>query len=198
MPTNAKTKARKAAERASAAPRSRSSGGPDAIALLEQDHRDVESWFGAYEDLEDDVAKLDLARRICLALKVHTRLEEEQFYPPARKATKDNDLIDEAVVEHAGAKNLIAEIESMRVGDPLYDAKVKVLGEMVKHHVQEEEDELFPEVRETGLDLVALGAKMAARKAELMAELSAPPLPRMPPTAALTTKAATASGAAAS
>ncbi len=149
----------------------------------------MDAWFDDYQELGDDAEKLALSRRICLALKVHAQLEEEQFYPPVRDATGDNDLLDEAVVEHAGAKNLIAEIESMRVGDPLYDAKVKVLGEMVRHHVQEEEQELFPEVRETGLDLDALGARMAARKAELVEELSAPPLPRMQPTAALTPRA---------
>ncbi len=108
-----------------------------------------------------------LVTKICLALKVHTQIEEELFYPPARDKTGDDDLLDEAIVEHMGAKNLIAELEAMKPGQSLYDAKVKVLGEQVRHHVEEEEEELFPEVRETDLNLDALGAKLAARKAEL-------------------------------
>ena len=139
--------------------------------MLEADHREVEGLFEQYEALTADKDKKALANRICLALKVHTQIEEELFYPPARKATGDTDLLDEAVVEHAGAKSLIAEIEAMRPGQPLYDAKVKVLGEQVRHHVEEEETELFPEVSETDLDLEAIGAKLAARKAELMASM---------------------------
>src|SRR5947199_4745947 len=95
---------------------------------------------------EDDDRKAELAQKICLALKVHAQIEEEIFYPQAREATKDNDLIDEAVVEHATVKNLIAEIESMEVGEDLYDAKIRLLGEMVQQHIKEEEEELFPEL----------------------------------------------------
>jgi hypothetical protein len=164
------------AARASARRQARSSrpavSRKDAIALLEADHREVDAMFEQYETLTDDADKKALAAKICLALKVHTTIEEELFYPPARKATGDGDLLDEALVEHAGAKNLIAEIEAMQPGQPLYDAKVKVLGEQVRHHVEEEETELFPEVRDTDLDLDALGAKLAARKAELMAKLA--------------------------
>jgi len=105
-------------------------------------------------------------------LRVHAQIEEELFYPAARKATKDNDLLDEATVEHAGAKVLIAEIEAMQPGMPLYDAKITVLGEQIQHHVKEEENELFPKVREAHLDLKALGKQMAERKAELTAALS--------------------------
>jgi hypothetical protein len=94
------------------------------------------------------------------------------FYPPARDQTGDANLVDEAVVEHMGAKTLIAQIEAMTPGQPLYDAKVKVLGEQIRHHVEEEESELFPEVRATGMDLDALGAQLAARKAELLALLT--------------------------
>ncbi len=118
------------------------------------------------------MGKKALADKICLALRVHTQIEEELFYPPAREKTGDGDLLDEALVEHAGAKNLVAEIEAMKPGQPLYDAKVKVLGEQVRRHVEEEETELFPEVRETDIDLAALGAKLATRKAELMAQLA--------------------------
>jgi hemerythrin HHE cation binding domain-containing protein len=182
MATTKKTKAKKAAERkatngkATQGKSTRQAKGASeavsAIELLADDHREVEGYFEEYEELEDDDAKAALAAKICLALKVHTQIEEELFYPAARKATKDDDLLDEAVVEHAGAKHLIAEIEDMEVGDDLYDAKIKVLGEQIKHHVKEEEEELFPETESAKLDVEALGKKLAARKAELMAELS--------------------------
>jgi hypothetical protein len=174
MPTNAKSKTKKTAERkarggeSKSKPRNAKSGGPDALDLLEQDHREVQGYFDKYEDLEDDAEKGELAQKICLALRVHAQLEEEIFYPAARKATKDNDLLDEATVEHAGAKNLIAEIEEMNPGDALYDAKVKVLGDQVRHHVEEEESELFPECEAAKMDLDALGAQMTKRKAELL------------------------------
>ena len=145
---------------------------PDAIALLEADHREVDALFDQFEQAASDADKKALAAQICLALKVHAQIEEELFYPPARDETGDGDLIDEAVVEHAGAKILVAQIEAMLPGQDLYDAKVKVLGEQVRHHVREEEDELFPEVRDSGVDLKGLGAAMAARKAELMALLA--------------------------
>ena len=97
----------------------------NAIDLLEQDHRQVEEWFDEYDELnKDDARKAELAEEICLALKVHAQIEEQIFYPQAREATKDNDLIDEAVVEHATVKSLIGEIEAMEVGEELYDAKI--------------------------------------------------------------------------
>jgi hemerythrin superfamily protein len=142
---------------------------PDAIALLKQDHREAEALFESYEKAKDNRTKATLAAKICKALSIHMQIEEGLFYPSARKATGDDDALDEAVVEHAGAKQLIAEIEGMKVGDDLYDAKIKVLSEQIEHHVEEEEKELFPEVKKTDLDLVAIGAKLAARKAELMA-----------------------------
>lgn len=174
MPTNAKTKAKKTAERKARAAepaadrRARKAATPNAVDLLEKDHDEVIAYFDEYEELENDVEKGELAQKICMALTVHTMIEEEIFYPAARKATKDNDLLDEATVEHAGAKNLIAEIEDMEPGDDLYDAKVKVLGEMIKHHVEEERKELFPECESSGMDLEGLGAQLATRKAELM------------------------------
>ena len=131
----------------------------------------MEAYFEEFEELENEAEKGELAKKICMALTVHTQIEEEIFYPQARKATKDDGLLDEAVVEHAGAKKLIAEIEEMEPGEDLFDAKVKVLGEMIKHHVQEEEQELFPEVEGSGMDVEAIGAQMAERKAELMQEL---------------------------
>jgi hypothetical protein len=182
MATTKKTKAKKAAERKATKGKTaqgkstrQAEGAAEAISaieLLEGDHREVEGYFEEYEELEDDDAKAELSAKICLALKVHTQIEEELFYPAARKATEDDDLLDEAIVEHAGAKHLIAEIEDMKVGDELYDAKIKVLGEQIKHHVKEEEEELFPETESAKLDVEALGKKLAARKEELMAELS--------------------------
>lgn len=147
--------------------------GPDAIALLKADHREVEDLFEQYEKARADSRKTELSSKICLALKVHTRIEEEIFYPASREVLSDKqeEMVDEAVVEHQAAKELIAEIESMSVGDDLYDAKIKVLSEQIEHHVGEEEKEYFPAVKKTDLDLKALGARMQARKDELMAEL---------------------------
>jgi hemerythrin superfamily protein len=165
MPTNAKTKVRRAAQR-----KSRSGSAPgSAITLLKQDHREVEGFFEEYEELDNNRAKAELARKICNALKVHTQIEEEILYPAARKATGDNDLLDEALVEHAGAKHLISEIASMKVGDDLYDAKIRVLSEQIKHHVKEEEEELFPEIENSEMDVAAVGNQLADRKAKLMA-----------------------------
>jgi hypothetical protein len=178
MATKAKTKAGRAGELKSSRSQSQNretktqAASPSAFELLEQDHREVEEWFAEFNELnEDDDQKAKLAGKICLALKVHAQMEEEIFYPQARETTKDNDLIDEAVVEHATVKNLIAEIEAMEVGEELYDAKMRVLGEMVKHHIKEEEEELFPELEAAKLDLNALGKEIAERKEELMSEM---------------------------
>jgi Hemerythrin HHE cation binding domain len=144
----------------------------NAIDLLEQDHREVEERFDEYDELKkDDSRKSELAEEICLALKVHAQIEEEIFYPRARGATKDNDLIDEAIVEHATVKSLVAEIEEMEVGEELFDAKIRVLGEMVKQHIKEEEDELFPELQSAKVDFDALGRELAERKEELMSDM---------------------------
>jgi hemerythrin superfamily protein len=144
----------------------------DAIALLEADHREVEAYFEQYKGAKSREEKKGVAMKICAALRVHAQIEEEMFYPAARKATKDNDLLDEAMVEHSGAKVLVAEIEAMQPGMPLYDAKVTVLGEQIQHHVREEEDKLFPQVRESRLDLKALGRDMGNRKVGLIALLA--------------------------
>ena len=144
--------------------------GTDAISaldLLEEDHTQVEDLFEEFEQLENSGEKQELALKICLALRVHAQIEEEIFYPAVRDAVENTDRIDEAIVEHAAAKQLIAEIEEMDAGDELYDAKVTVLNEQVLHHIEEEEDELFPEVESSGLDLEALGQKLADRKAAL-------------------------------
>ncbi len=146
---------------------------PLAVKLLKQDHREVEDMFDEYEQLEADAEKLALFKKIALALKVHTTIEEEIFYPSERGDVED-DMLDEALVEHDGAKKLIAEIEAMQPGDELYDAKVKVLGEYIKHHVKEEEQPggIFAQAKRGDEDLDAMGEQLRARKAELMAELA--------------------------
>jgi hypothetical protein len=140
----------------------------DAIKLLKDDHKEVKGWFQEFDKSDDDSRKQELADMICMALTVHATIEEEIFYPAAYEALDDDDLLDEAEVEHASAKTLIAEIKGSSVGEPLFDARVTVLGEYVDHHVQEEEKELFPECRASDMDLKALGEQLAARKAELM------------------------------
>jgi hemerythrin superfamily protein len=143
----------------------------DAIALLTADHEKVKGLFEQFEALSDrsKVNKKKLADQICLELTVHTQIEEEIFYPAVRGAIKDDDLMDEAVVEHASAKELIAQIREMDPGDDLYDAKVKVLSEQIEHHVGEEEGDMFDKVRQAKIDLAALGEEMALRKDELLA-----------------------------
>jgi hypothetical protein len=145
---------------------------PLAVKLLKQDHREVEGWFDEYEQLDEDREKLDLFNKIALALKVHTRIEEEIFYAEERGEVED-DMLDEAQVEHDGAKKMIAEIEAMKPGDDLYDAKVKVLGEYIKHHVKEEEQPggIFAQAKRGDPDLDTMGERLKARKAELMAQL---------------------------
>jgi len=146
----------------------------DALSLLRADHARVIDLFDQFEQMKDDVDEQEkdaLVARICGELIVHTAVEEEIFYPEAREAVDEDDLFDEATVEHASAKDLIAQLGEMEPGDELYDAKVKVLGEYVKHHVDEEQNALFPKVEEAGMDLVELGTRLAQRKAELMDEI---------------------------
>jgi hemerythrin superfamily protein len=181
MATKAKTKANRTAERKSSRSqgasrnKERQQASRNAFDVLEEDHREVEEWFDEYDELKDsdEDRRAELAEKICLALKVHAQIEEEIFYPRAREAAKDDDLIDEAIVEHATVKNMIAEIEEMDVGEELYDAKIRVLGEMVKRHIREEEEELFPELQSAKMDLDAVGKELAERKEELMSEMSA-------------------------
>ena len=147
----------------------------DAIALLKADHRQVEEWFSQYDKSKSESKKQQLANNICDALTVHATIEEEIFYPAFLEATEDKDTHHEAVVEHAGAKNLIAEVQGMSVGDDYFDAKVTVLSEMIKHHVKEEEQSggMFAEARNSNMDLRALGEQMLARKQELQAQSKA-------------------------
>jgi hypothetical protein len=149
---------------------------PLAITLLKKDHREVAGWFEEYEQLESESDKLALFNQIALALKVHTQIEEEIFYPEER-GTVEDDMLDEAHVEHDGAKKLIAEIEAMQPDEEYYDAKVKVLGEYITHHVKEEEQPggVFAQAKRGDEDLDAMGERLKARKAELMAELGGKP-----------------------
>ncbi len=153
----------------------------DAIALLKEDHRKVEELFAKYETAR--AKKADIAKQICLELTIHTMIEEEIFYPACREAGVESDMMDEANVEHDGAKALIAELENGSPDDDYYDAKVKVLSEEIKHHVKEEEQRggIFAPGQGTGeVDLAALGAQLAERKKVLKAAFAENGLP--PPT----------------
>jgi len=142
----------------------------DAIALLKQDHANVKAMFKEFEELGDRAfaSKKKLADKICLELTKHATAEEEIFYPAMRAASKEaEDLVDEATVEHSSAKDLIAQLGEMDPHDDLFDAKVKVLGEYINHHVKEEEGEMFPLAKKAGLDLQALASEIEARKDEV-------------------------------
>ena len=157
----------------------------DAIALLKADHRTVEELFSSFEKASGKSRKEQIAREICTELKIHTMIEEEIFYPTFRGKIED-DILDEAVVEHDGAKVLINDIESGGPDEDYYDAKVKVLQEQIEHHVQEEEkpsEGMFAQVRKTEVDLVELRDRMMARKQELMAQAESGGLPPAKPTA---------------
>jgi hemerythrin superfamily protein len=148
-----------------------------AIGMLKADHRVVEELFERYEKARSK--KSELAKRICVELTVHALIEEELFYPACLEAGVERDMIEEAQVEHDGAKVLIAELDAGSPDDEFYDAKVKVLSEEIKHHVKEEEqkDGIFAQAKASDLDLEALGQAMAARKAELTAQIEKEGLP---------------------
>jgi hemerythrin superfamily protein len=146
----------------------------DAVALLMADHKKVKALFSQFKKLRESGGsdeKSAIVEQICTELKIHTALEEELFYPAVRSAIDDGDLMDEALVEHAGAKELIAQLEDADPAEELYDAKVTVLGEQIDHHVEEEEGEMFPKAKKSKLDTSALGAKMFDRQTELKAEM---------------------------
>ncbi|MCQ9379807.1 hemerythrin domain-containing protein [Methyloversatilis sp. XJ19-49] len=143
----------------------------DAIALLKADHEEVSGMFAEYEKKRTPATKMALVKEICTALSVHAQIEEEIFYPDVKAALKDKLLVPEATVEHAGVKDLIAQLDGVTPDGEMYDAKVKVLSEYVKHHVKEEQTEMFPKVKSSSLDLVELGTRMASRKADLLAAM---------------------------
>lgn len=143
----------------------------DAIKLLTEDHNKVKKLFKEFEKLSkknDEEGKEELATQICKELTVHAQLEEEIFYPAVREAIDDDALMNEAMVEHTSAKDLIAQIQSMAASDPMYDAVVTVLGEYINHHVEEEQNEMFPKVQKSDMDLEELGLEMAQRKEALV------------------------------
>ncbi|HJV73463.1 MAG TPA: hemerythrin domain-containing protein [Noviherbaspirillum sp.] len=151
----------------------------DALHLLAEDHKKVIEMFDDFQELkeensEDEEAMQQMVEMTCAELTIHTQVEEELFYPAAREAIDDMDLLDEAEVEHASARQLITELAAMQPGDELYAAKFKVLGEYVKHHIKEEEKELFPKLKKTKIDLVELGEEIRQRKLELRDELGVP------------------------
>lgn len=148
---------------------------PDAVALLKADHKEVKEWFAEFESSRSAKRKQLLATKICHALTVHCEIEEEIFYPAFLAATKDKDMHHEAVVEHNGAKELIAQIERSDPSDDFFDSKVHVLAEMIKHHVKEEEQKggMFDEARQSKMDLQTLGADLLDRKKQLMDKLEA-------------------------
>lgn len=152
----------------------------DAIAMLKADHRKVEGLFAKFENAKDSDRKRKLAEEICKELAVHTRIEEDIFYPACEGKVEEH-LMKEAYVEHDGAKVLIAEIEAGGPDEAFYDAKVKVLSEMIEHHVEEEEkrvEGMFSQARKAGLDVDTLGERMASEKKELLASYKAGGLPR--------------------
>ena len=152
----------------------------DAVALLKEDHRTVEELFAKFEKAGGDKRKKEIAEQICVELSIHAMIEEEIFYPSC-EGKIEKDLLKEAYVEHDGAKVLIAQIMRGGPGDEFYDAKVKVLQEQIEHHVEEEERRLegmFSQARKAGLDMDELGAQLAARKAELQADIAKNGLPQ--------------------
>jgi hemerythrin superfamily protein len=152
---------------------SKSTKPQEATALLRADHKLVDDLFEQYEKARSTARKKALISEICEELTIHAQIEEEIFYPQVKQALKDHDLVPEAIVEHATLKSLIAQLEQedLEENSEMYDAKVKVLSEYVRHHVKEEQNELFPKVRDSKLDLKALGAELQQRKEELKAQL---------------------------
>jgi hemerythrin-like domain-containing protein len=160
---------RQPTERKTAVPRSRTKTSLDAIDMLKQDHDKVEKAFKDFEkmDRQDTETCRSLIQSVCEELKVHTTLEEEIFYPAVREAIEDEDLMNEAAVEHETAKMLIDQLENMGTDDPNYFATFTVLGEYVKHHIKEEQGEMFPAAKKAKVELESLGERMRARRDEL-------------------------------
>jgi hemerythrin superfamily protein len=163
-----KSSSRRTARRKTARRKTARRTNGDAIALLKDDHQRVKGMFERFERTRGDAQKERLAGQICDELKVHAQIEEEIFYPAVREAIDDDDLMNEAQVEHNSAKELIAQIEASSPSDERYDALVKVLGEYVLHHVKEEEREMFKQARGAELDLADLGEQLRERKRVLV------------------------------
>lgn len=166
--TNTKTTANKATPTKNQIQLSTRDKPQEATALLRADHKLVSGLFEEYESARSTSKKKELVEKICLELGVHAQIEEEIFYPAVKIALKDKELIPEASVEHETLKNLIAQVEGKEPDGEMFDAKIKVLSEYVKHHVKEEQNEIFPKAKATKLDMLALGEQLLKRKAELM------------------------------
>jgi hemerythrin superfamily protein len=178
VPSNAnKSTAKKSALKKSVASKSKTARPAkiyDAVALLKEDHKTVKKLFKEFDKMKEkagDNEKEALVKRICSELTVHAQIEEAVFYPAVRKAIDDQDLLDEATVEHASAKDLIKQLQGMSPSDDLYDAKVTVLGEYIDHHVQEEQDEMFKKAKKAKMDMEKLGRKMLTLKRALVKEM---------------------------
>lgn len=143
----------------------------EATAMLRADHKLVSDLFEQYEKSRSPVKKKEIVTQICKELTVHAQVEEEIFYPAVKAALKDHELIPEANVEHATLKDLIAQVEGLEPDGEMFDARIKVMSEYVKHHVKEEQNEIFPKARATNLDMTELGEQISARKQELMAQV---------------------------
>lgn len=150
----------------------RTSREPAALVLLKKQHQEVDKLFKRFEKAKDG-DKAEIVQTACRKLTIHAQIEEEIFYPALREAGVENDLLDEAEVEHVGVKRLVGELETMEPGEELYDAKVTVLMEYVKHHVKEEETEMFPDAKKSDVDLDALGEQMEVRTVELEGQTDA-------------------------
>jgi hemerythrin superfamily protein len=172
--TKSTTAAKSSSTRRATATKPAATTAADAVALLKEDHKKVKKLFKDFDKMKEkggDDEKASLVSQICMELTVHTQIEEEIFYPAFRKTKDAEDMVDEATVEHATAKDLIRQLQSMQPADELYDAKVTVLGEYIEHHVEEEEKEMFKKAKKAKLDMVALGKKISSRKKALMKEL---------------------------
>lgn len=148
------------------------SGPTDAVSLLKADHKQVAEWFRQFESARSNESKQRLAQQICAALTVHATIEEEIFYPAFLDATGETDIHHEAEIEHQGAKKLIAEIEESGPDDEYFEAKVTVLAELIRHHVNEEEqrDGMFAKAKQSDMDLESVGEQLQTRKDELTDE----------------------------
>jgi hemerythrin superfamily protein len=146
------------------------SRGQKATTLLRADHKLVSSLFADYEKARSTAKKKTLVAQICSELTMHAQLEEEIFYPAFKRALKDQELVPEATVEHETLRELIAQVEGVKPEGEMFDAKIKVLSEYVKHHVKEEQSEMFPKAESSSLDMIELGAALIERRAELLAE----------------------------
>jgi len=154
-----------------ASPRRSARKQPNALRMLKDDHDKVKGLFERFHGSRSHEEKRELAQTICRMLKVHTQLEEEIFYPAVRNAIEDEDTMNESLVEHAAAKELVEQIEKMSPNDGLFDAKVVVLGEYVNHHIREEQNQMFPQIRKSDLDLDDLAEQLRTRKQQLTREM---------------------------